>query len=106
MRNDPFTPVASLPLLADAWAPHVSFVFNLQPSPEAERPDGERALVAEGGGVAHWHLGRAATELLSHKSSVLLAPVCSFHGGGVEDWSLHEAMTMTRAPSSPSISPI
>ena len=31
MRNDIFTPVASLPLLVDAWPPHVSFVFNLQP---------------------------------------------------------------------------
>ena len=72
MRNDLFTPVASLPLLADAWAPHVSFVFNLQPSPEAERPDDERALAAEGGRAARWHLGRAATELLPHKSSLRL----------------------------------
>ena len=72
MRNDLFTPVASLPLLVDVWAPHVSFVFNLQPSPEAERPDGERALAAEGGEAARWHLGRAATELLPHKSSLRL----------------------------------
>ena len=47
-----FTPLASLPLLADLWAPHVSFVFNLQPSPEAERLDDERALATEGGGAA------------------------------------------------------
>ena len=72
MRNDLFTPVASLPLLADTWAPHVSFVFNLWPLPEAERPDGERALAAEGGRAARWHLGRAATELLPHKSSLRL----------------------------------
>ena len=31
MRNDLFTHVASLSLLVDAWAPYVSFVFNLQP---------------------------------------------------------------------------
>ena len=31
MRNDLFTPVASLPLLVDVWALHVSFVFNLRP---------------------------------------------------------------------------
>ena len=53
MWNDLFTPVASLPLLVDVWAPHVSFVFNLQPSPEAERLDGERALAVEGGGATH-----------------------------------------------------
>ena len=72
MQNDLFTPVASLPLLADACPPHASFVFDLQPSPEAERPDGERALAAEGGGATRWHLGRIATELLPHKSSLRL----------------------------------
>ena len=72
MRNDLFTLVASLPLLADVWAPHISFVFNLQPSPEAERLNGERSLAVEGGGAARWHLGRAATELLPHKSSLRL----------------------------------
>ena len=72
MRNDLFTPVASLPLLTDAWAPYDSFVFNLQPSPGAEWLDDERALAAEGGGAARWHLGCAATELLPHKSSLRL----------------------------------
>ena len=32
MRNDLCTPAASLPPIADAWALHVSFVFNLPPS--------------------------------------------------------------------------
>ena len=82
MQNNLFTHVVSLPLLADAWAPHVSFVFNLQPSPEAERPDGERALAAEGGGAAHWHLGHAATELLPCKSSLcMLLFVASMEAG-------------------------
>ena len=72
MRNNLFTPVAYHPLLADAWAPHVSFVFNLRPSPKAERPDGERDLAAEGGAATRWHLGRAAIELLPHKSSLRL----------------------------------
>jgi hypothetical protein len=36
MQNDLCTPAASLPSIANAWAPHVSFVFSLPPSPRRE----------------------------------------------------------------------